>query len=150
MEKRCKRCGKDKPLDEFHSNRHMRDGRLNTCAACYSEIRGGGLGAYRPRQRAPVPGRESPGDANGTGAGAETSRGRWRERWLGALAHGEGEPTEGVEIAPVDVYLYACDLLDQVDEHLTGPSWRPCVEALCGVVKLLLDRLQAVEGRTAV
>jgi len=30
----CKKCGKEKPLDEFPKNKHMKDGRGSLCKSC--------------------------------------------------------------------------------------------------------------------
>lgn len=34
-EKSCKRCGEDKPLDEFHQCKTGTQGRAHWCKACY-------------------------------------------------------------------------------------------------------------------
>lgn len=36
--KRCSRCGEEKPLEAFHRNRGMPDGRQRRCAACINSI----------------------------------------------------------------------------------------------------------------
>ena len=38
--KRCKRCGIEKPLSNFHKRRKSADGRANRCKDCISEIAG--------------------------------------------------------------------------------------------------------------
>ena len=32
--KRCRKCGEDKPLDEFHLRPSSKDGRYSTCKVC--------------------------------------------------------------------------------------------------------------------
>lgn len=34
--KTCTKCGESKPLDEYHRNKTMKDGRLNVCRTCSS------------------------------------------------------------------------------------------------------------------
>jgi hypothetical protein len=34
MVKRCKDCGTEKPLDQFHEHRMMKDGHINVCKDC--------------------------------------------------------------------------------------------------------------------
>jgi hypothetical protein len=33
--KRCRRCGKPKPLEDFYRHPQMRDGRMNICKVCH-------------------------------------------------------------------------------------------------------------------
>lgn len=33
----CKKCGENKPLDDFYVNKQMRSGRVNQCKACVSK-----------------------------------------------------------------------------------------------------------------
>lgn len=37
--KRCPRCKQDLPLDNFHANRSMRDGKQANCKSCSNEVR---------------------------------------------------------------------------------------------------------------
>lgn len=39
MEKRCKKCGAVKPLEEFYASRGARDGRRPECKACLNAVR---------------------------------------------------------------------------------------------------------------
>lgn len=35
--KTCSKCGKAKPLDQFHKNKNSKDGHLGVCKACRSD-----------------------------------------------------------------------------------------------------------------
>ena len=39
MKKVCKECGIEKPINKFHRNPRLRDGRLNQCVTCTSARR---------------------------------------------------------------------------------------------------------------
>lgn len=36
MEKKCSKCGKVKPMDQYNTNRAAKDGKLAQCKQCHS------------------------------------------------------------------------------------------------------------------
>ncbi len=56
-EKACRDCGQTKPINEFHRNPRMRDGRLNTCRECVKKQQ---RSLYERRRASPEPPEDIP------------------------------------------------------------------------------------------